>query len=252
MAELVYIDETGSVGKGAKEQPYLRLVAVVVDESMVRPLAQRMYEIAMTHLGWRPAEFEFHGVDVWHGRSHWHSKSPTELLGTLEALIGLLAELELSVVHATINKEALRDKYDGHYDSEAYRLALQFMLEKLDRWPWTPPRPFRVLIADEAKQERVRAIKMVADLQEWSVGVVPGERLNTIIDSMHFVESIHSSGVQLADIVAYILQRADRDSQGHPEAAAAVNRMAEAIGQATATYRMPWPPPQAPPPAAVP
>ena len=47
MAEFVYIDETGSVGKGAKEQPNLRLVAVVVDESKVQPLAQHLFQLAI-------------------------------------------------------------------------------------------------------------------------------------------------------------------------------------------------------------
>jgi hypothetical protein len=39
MAYLVYIDETGSVGKGAKKQPLITLAAVLVDEDKVQPLA---------------------------------------------------------------------------------------------------------------------------------------------------------------------------------------------------------------------
>ena len=38
MAYLVYIDETGSVSKGAKKQPLLTLAAVLIDEDQVQPL----------------------------------------------------------------------------------------------------------------------------------------------------------------------------------------------------------------------
>ena len=51
VAELVYIDESGSVGKGANRQRYLILVAIVVDETMVQRMATRMNELAMAHLG---------------------------------------------------------------------------------------------------------------------------------------------------------------------------------------------------------
>lgn len=40
MARFVYIDETGSVGTGGKRQPYLTLVAAIVDESTVQPRAR--------------------------------------------------------------------------------------------------------------------------------------------------------------------------------------------------------------------
>lgn len=56
MACLVYIDETGSVGKGAKKQPLLTLMAVMIDEAKVQPLATRLKQVAWDHLGWsRPS-----------------------------------------------------------------------------------------------------------------------------------------------------------------------------------------------------
>ncbi|MEV8609475.1 hypothetical protein AB0383_16340 [Amycolatopsis sp. NPDC051373] len=46
MAHLVYIDETGSVGKGAKKQALLTLAAVLVHEDKVQPLAEAFREVA--------------------------------------------------------------------------------------------------------------------------------------------------------------------------------------------------------------
>lgn len=240
MAQLVYIDETGSVGRGGKQQRYLTLVAVVVDEAMVQPLAGRLREIATRHLGDLPDGFEFHGNELWSAKGWWQGKSPAELLAVFEDVIGLLQELEIHVVHASIDKPILHDRYGGRADGNAYRLALQFLLEKLDAWR-QPRGVLRILIADEAKQEQVKAIEMVADMQQWSGGEVPGRQLVSIVDSMHFVQSSHSPGVQLADMVAFLLHRARLDSQGHPDADAAVERMRMAIAEQTPTYRQSWP-----------
>lgn len=245
MAELVYLDESGSVGKGAKKQRYLILVAVVVDEVVVQSLSTRMGDLAMTHLGWNPADFEFHGQELWAGTGYWKDKSYEECLAAFEAVIALLAEFDISVVHATIDKEALHERYDGNNDSNAYLLALQFLLEKLDRWPRAVDRQLRILIADETKQEQLKAIEMVADMQKWGVGLTPGnfqhDPLRSIIDSMHFVDSKHSPGVQLADMVAFVHHRRRLGDQHHPNANEAVARMATAIWDATHTWRQTWP-----------
>ncbi len=74
MAKFVYIDETGSVGKGASKQPYLTLAAVLVPEDKVQPLARAMREVAFNHLGWLPADFEFHGYEIWGGTGWWSDK----------------------------------------------------------------------------------------------------------------------------------------------------------------------------------
>lgn len=239
VAHLVYIDETGSAGRGARKQRYLTLVAVIVEDLAVQQLSTRMRKLTMEHLGWIPASFEFHGNELWNGKGPWKGKSPAELLAAYESVVSLLAELEIDVVHASIDKPALHDRYGGAFDHNAYLLALQFLLEKLDAWQ--AHGALRILIADEVKKEKVAAIEMVADMQQWAGGQVPGRRLRSVIDSMHFVQSCHSPGVQLADMVAFMRHRARFASQGHPDADAAVRRMLENIGDRTKTYRMPWP-----------
>lgn len=240
VAEFVYLDETGSVGRAAKRQPFLTLVAVVVDEATVQPLADRMSDLAMRHLGWLPGDFEFHGKQLWSGDGHWDDKSPTELLAAFESVVQLLTDLSISVVHSTINKPALHSKYNGAADENAYQLALQFLLEKLDRWRTNQVR--RVLIADEAKQEQLKAIKLVKDMQSWAAGgIVPGSQLVSIIDSIHFVDSAHSPGVQLADMVAFVIQRQRLASQPHPDCSSALQRMMEVVSAQTPTWRESWP-----------
>jgi hypothetical protein len=237
VARFIYIDETGSVGKGAAKQPQLILVAVMVDEDKVKPLGKAMQRVAMDHLEWFPEDFEFHGNEIWGKTSWWSHMDYPALIAAYEAVIGLLANLELGIAYSTINKDELHQKYAGSADDNAYLLALQFLLEKID--------PFgtenKVIVADEAKEHQFRAIKMVADMQQWGRGEVPGRQLKTIIDSLHFVQSHASPGVQMADLVAFIIQRSRLKRDTHSDAIAAVARLMAVINDRTLTWREPWP-----------
>jgi hypothetical protein len=99
----------------------------------------------------------------------------------------------------------------------------------------------KLLIADEAKEQQLRAIKMFSDMQrvEWG-GPVPGRKLTTFIDSLHFVSSRASAGVQMADLIAYVIQRSKR-SERHPGAQVARERMIAVIESRTRTWRDTWP-----------
>ncbi len=232
VARFVYIDETGTSGK----QPFLTIAAALVDEEMVQPLAGGLRRVAMAQLGWLPADFEFHGRELWHGEKHWSDKQPPELIAAYEAALALLETYDIWIAHATINKPALHDRYEGAADRNAYRLALQFLLEKVDRLG----EGRKVLVADEAKEQELRALKMVADMQEWGGGEVPGRQLQSVIDSLHFVSSHASPGVQMADLIAYILQRS-RHKETHPEAQAGLDRLVAMVSNRTVTWREAWP-----------
>lgn len=238
VVSLVYIDETGSVGRGARSQPLLTVAAAIVKEEHVQPLRKSLQNIAMQHLGWVPADLEFHGSVLWNGGDHWSEMEPPQLISIYKEVIDLLEVHDVDISYASIDKARLRAKYNGGADNNAYLLALQFMLEKIDRcYPGT----LKILIADEQKEHQLRAMKMVKDMQVHGLGEVPSFPIKTIIDSIHFVNSAQSPGIQMADMVAYLLQRSWNQRDKHPDAVAAVAEMHQAIGNRTHTYRQPWP-----------
>lgn len=71
--------------------------------------------------------------------------------------------------------------------------------------------------------------------------MVPGRHLNTVIDSMHFVTSHSSPGVQLADLVAFIVQRKWANRDTHPNAVAALDRLYSVVMDHARTWREEWP-----------
>jgi len=205
----------------------------------VQTLSGGLRQVASDHLGWLPTDFEFHGVEIWSGIKCWEGKSPSELLAAYEAAIALLDTCDITIAHSSIQKERLHQRYGGAADKNAYLLALQFLLEKIDLNLGSAN---KVLVADETKEQQLRAVKMVADMQQWGGGEVPGRQLRTIIDSLHFVRSNASPGVQMADLVAYLLQRQRRPrANQHPDALAALDRMGSVILNHTRTWRQPWP-----------
>lgn len=238
MVELVYIDETGSSGtKAAKSQPYLTLAAVIVDEAKVAQLDTAVRDVAWKHLGWVPEDFELHGQEIFAGTGPWSGRTPPQLLAAFGDAISILDNLELEVSYASIDKARLTARYGGAADDNAYRLALQFLLEKVDRTDSS----LKILVADEQKEQQIRAIKMVADLKgDYAWGEVPSPGLKTFIDSMHFARSYDSPGVQIADLVAFTIQRARR-GHPHPDVAAAISTWRDVVSRHTYTWREPWP-----------
>ena len=191
----------------------------------------------MDCLEWYPENFEFHGNEIWGGKNWWRHMEPPDLIEAYETVINLLTSLELDIAYSSINKAELHQKYAGSADGNAYLLALQFLLEKIDSLGVEN----KVIVADEAKEHQFRAIKMVADMQQWGLGEVPGRQLRTVIDSLHFVQSHASPGVQMADLVAFIIQRFRLKKDTHPNAIAAVTRLMDVIDNRTSTWRDAWP-----------
>jgi hypothetical protein len=237
MARFVYVDETGSPRGSLKKHRYLQIVAAIVDEENVRALGDSLRQVAVDHLGWFPAEFEFHGNRLWNGNGEWEGKAPSELLAAYEDVIGLIEKHSISISHSTIDRLRLHDRYSGAFDGSAYRLGLQFLLEKINHLSG-----LKVVVADESKEQEIEAKGMVARLQEWGGGEAPGPQVKSVIDSLHFVQSRESPGVQMADMVAYLFHRARLTAtEHHPDVLASRRRMLDVINGNTPTYRMRWP-----------
>jgi hypothetical protein len=237
VAKLVYIDETGLNERGAGRQQYATLASIIITEDTVKPLRDSLRRIASQSLDVLPNDFEFHAYDIWNGRGIWSALEPAARLDVLKSVVGLLDEHDITVSHSTIDKPKLHARYGGRADSNVYLLALQFLLEKIDALSEN-----KIIIADEAKEHELKAVRMLSDMQDWGSGEVPSRQLRTIIDSLHYVKSHQSPGVQMADTIAYILQRSRLPTQNHPNANAAMEQMKSTVWKHCSTWRQAWPP----------
>jgi hypothetical protein len=177
---------------------------------------------------------------LWGGLGHWEHHTPPQLIAAYEDALSLLDTCDIEIAHASIDKAGLHAKYDGAADDNAYVLGLQFLWEKINRYGLGN----KIVVADEHGQHQLRASKMMQDMQQWAgQGEVPGQQLTTIIDCLHFVPSHASPGVQMADLIAFIMQR-QAQGENHPDAQAAMIRLSTKVSQRIRTYRMTWPEPR--------
>ena len=65
-----------------------------------------------------------------------------------EHALSLLGEHHIDLAHASIDKARLATRYGGAADENAYRLALQFLIDKVV----VSHREGNVLVADEARE----------------------------------------------------------------------------------------------------
>lgn len=68
----------------------------------------------------------------------------------------------------------------------------------------------------------------------------PKAAAKTVIDSLHFVSSHASPGVQMADLVAYAIQRQRRTGH-HTTEQAAMDRLSIKVNEHVRTWRELWP-----------
>lgn len=244
---LAYVDESGNTGRRLDDpdQPVHWLVAVLVPEDQVLPLAHAVE--ALLSLSRSDAKLpELHGADLFGGKNDWQGVQPAERVRIYDSALALLAQHGCVVAHSSIDKTKLSDSIAGR--TTPHLLALQFLVEKLDAFLRSQADPMRqraLLVADETDEHEAFAIGMVAGMQATGAGIVPGRIIGQVIDTVHFVRSDVNRGVQLADLVAYALNRVSKSTgTGAPVRrgdAALIEMCRNHVWPLVRTYRQRWP-----------
>lgn len=213
---LAYMDEAGNTGRRCDDpnQPVHLILSLVVDESRVVDLHDHVREIARRHFprDCREYDFEFHGQDLFSGRGSFEGRSPSERVEIFDDLLRGIELAEAEVFIRGVDKVGLKRRYPEPF--HPHDIALMFTIESIERM--AKEQECRVLlIADEAREVEHAAIRDLANYQE--VGTAWGfrtERINHIIDTIHFVPSHPNCGIQIADCATFIASRMRKINNG--------------------------------------
>ena len=237
---LTYVDESGNTGAKLDDpdQPYHVIAAVAVREDVVSALAAHVDQFAAGHFGTdeRNKATELHAAQLRGGNGPWKGVPYAERMAIYGAALAPLAWDGVFVAHSAINKPKLRW---GQGSRLPHLWALQFLIEKLDA-------EFRrrgertLLVADETTEHEQFALDLLVNLQTGQ----PRPGLNfaavtQVIDTVHFVRSETNRGVQLADLVAYLLSRLCRTGWAK---GVELDLWHACVAQRCQTWREPWPP----------
>ena len=242
---LCFVDESGNTGNKLDDpdQPLHVISAVMVPESQLDPLRAAFDAVAEAHgpEGWT----EFHGADLYSGSDCWLGVKPQARIDAYAAALAVMDTVEVHIAHASINKARLGAKYA--WPESPHVLAMTYLAQKFDDYigGWKElDRQRALIVADQTQEheafviERVDAMRRLGD-PFW------GKRLKRVAESVYFVESQNSPGVQLADLIAYALNRRFRIRKvGHPRGrgdAALEELYEDLIAPHIRTWRECWP-----------
>lgn len=243
---LCYLDETGNTGSKLDDpqQPLHLLVGLLVPEEHIMALDAAMRLLISRQRGTPGSNLvELHGAQLFSGDGPWRGIPPVERIAVYHEALDLLAIADIAVAYASIDKRALAAKYSS--PDPPHLLAFNFLAEKIDKYLLGQPDALRqraILIADETKEHEDLAIDLVRTMQATG-NPLGGRMLQRIIDTVHFVKSEQSPGVQLADLVAYAIGRVERVGASPSKAGdQALNNLFQTlIWPRVRTWREPWP-----------
>ena len=212
-----YLDESGNTGSRLDDptQPIHYLVAVMVREDMVSPLTRQLDRLAVDVPTSGQLD-EYHGQQMFSGNGPWDGVAPEVRVQEYAKALNVIQEVDASIAYASINKPALKGR--GEWQTP-HLYALQFLTEKIEAWVNQQSDPLcqrALLVADENHQEEQYAVELVREMQRSGGPIGSSRGLATsakhIVDGVYFTPSERSRGIQIADLVAYILNRFDRVS----------------------------------------
>lgn len=201
---LIYVDESGSSAR----EPIQITAAVVVRDNLWHAIESSMEAIMQDYIleqDWDA--FEFHACDLYQGHGYFENWDRSVRHEILTRILKVLTDYELPVVYGGVDKPRLRTKYI--HPADPNDLAFLLCAERVERWfVATAGEESGMFIADETKARK--EMKVSVKLYR-KIGIPLGirdERLEHIIDTIHFADSQETFGIQLADFCAYFIKRA--------------------------------------------
>jgi hypothetical protein len=205
-----YLDECGNTGSNIHDpsQRYHYVGAVIVPEGSWEALRDDLAGIAAIALGKKVASssgFEFHGNQLFSGNGPWGAiPDRNNRLIVYGQCLDLLAKHKLTFAYGRCDKQALkRYKNPMHPHEIGFWLTLErvgIVFKNRDSLGF--------IVADEGS----KFIKQIArkGLEDYRVYGPPfGKKMDIskVIDTIHFMDSVESSHLQICDMALWIVQR---------------------------------------------
>jgi hypothetical protein len=155
-------------------------------------------------------KFELHAGEIWQGEGVYRSWSKDDRAELLRDALNTFTSHEIPIIYGAIDKQKLKAKY--HDPFAPHGLAFMLCAERIERWFKANARDeIGMLICDETKVKSDFK-KSLKQYQEFGIPLgLRNEKLEHIVDTIHFADSHESYGIQLADTANYFIKREAQD-----------------------------------------
>jgi hypothetical protein len=212
-----YIDESGNSGAQLlPTEPIHWLVAVGVRARALRAVETEMLDLAVRFFGSRAydPDFEFHGVDLFSGRRECNALLPRERVELYRELAAILWRHGCAIFIRGIDKAAYRAQATGGgRRAHPHAVAFKRLVGCINGWlayrqssHGNDP-VVGLLVADEQREVDRETVRAFADWRDNQCGA-SAERF--LVDTVHYIPSMDSWPLQLADCVSYLRNRYEK------------------------------------------
>jgi hypothetical protein len=207
--QFIFIDETGNSGFDLdnEEQPFHILFGVVIEHRTLPTIQNELLRIAKDHYeSFDKSDFEFKGFDLYKGKAFNKNKKVDERIAITEKVFEIFRKYELKTITIIIDKQHLKNKYKN--PMHPHQLAFRFMVEKFESY-LIENQKFGLMVCDEIKEHEQSLIEDLESFkrQGTSIGSYDNIVPQNILDSVHYVKSHNSWGIQLSDVGTYFVSK---------------------------------------------
>lgn len=263
---LFYVDESGNTGLDLEsvDQPIHWVAGIGIPERALREFESDMLSVALRWFRRRATEsdFEFHGSHIFSGRGDCAGLQPGERVALYDEVTGLAARHGCTIFTVGIRKSShkSRAKAKAYTPAHPHSLAMMYLLERVDLWleRQQPEAPlfeeaeedpvYGLIVADEQKEIGRKIIEKFAYWRRAGTDYDHGREIRYLVDTVHYVRSEDSWGIQLVDCIAYLRNRYSkimhskgRAKETYSEAEIAVSRIWEKNCQPRVVAEYMWP-----------
>lgn len=215
---LTYFDDTGGTGPNYADpqQPVQGLCSVSIDEAQWRDVEQDCRQIVTNHYPeeaatfLRSGRFEFHASAIYQGSGIFRSRTRQERLQLLYDIVDVVVERQLPVLGVYAEKQLapiLLQTFGGEFNTLDDFVFVTFCVHLSGCVGLGEDSKRTLLIGDHGSMKPHRADHLQDNLTRLPHEGSEVNILPNILESIHFVDSHRSFGVQLADTVAYLVRR---------------------------------------------
>lgn len=208
---LSYCDESGNTGCSLTDpqQPIHLVLALLVHESAWKPIERQFTQLKNQSLAGMglPPNTELHACDLYQGKNAFRQVARSHRMGLLRSILDIVANGDLGVVWAAIDKPRLASRYTC--PAHPHDLAFMLVAERCQRFlEQRPTTEYGLFIADESPGCEAMLRGSLRAYQEQGAHFGFRAPMDRILDTVHFVCSSESAFIQIADCCAYFTRRA--------------------------------------------
>lgn len=199
---LLYVDESGKSALADPQQPHFVYSGVLIRDDYWPDVAKDFEVLIKNYCSATSeiSEFEFHAVDLEHKKGPFKNLNLQERDTICSKILSVVPKNRLKLFGIAIDKSKFTPRNDSPFE-----VAFKFLLERLEQYFQRYERRYgiknrAIIIMDEQKgrEENLRE-----SLKKYRLIGTPHIRPDHLIETVFFLPSFCSPGLQLADFVAY-------------------------------------------------